>query len=426
MEENSPAPRAYRPLRTDVAAVTFVTEGCLPVRSPLSDCASCAEACPVGALTVGWRGPSLADGCLHCGRCAAACPTGAIRVAGFPRLALPDLQAARAEDGPLEVDCWRVPRERSPAGALRVPCLGGLDAGTLAALHARHPAGVVLLDRGWCGGCPAGGRPPLQEEAVTAAAGALVAAGADPEHAPRIEHRPLPGQSARPEIPDAMAERAVSRRGLFRHLAGRAAATAEQWQDGAGEGPAPGGLAQPLRALPRERLVAALRRITSAGIPAEASPAARMNSDLCANHRICASLCPTGALRGVEDGDGAGLDFDPATCIGCELCSRVCPEGALQIGRAGGQSVLHPLTRHSVARCSDCGRPFTAGEGRDRCPNCRKDQELLTGGVYEALFGHPPEAVGSGTPAGTAAPGPQKAFHANMSRGKEAFHDRRS
>lgn len=424
METATPETRAYRPLRADMPAVTLVPEGCLSVRTPLSECTACIDHCPPRALTLQREGPSLADGCLRCGRCAAACPTGALRVSGFPHLSTAETVSSAGPANALAVDCWRVPREHSPEGALRVPCLGGLDGGTLALLHKRYPAGVVLLDRGWCTNCPAGGCRRPQDKALASAGTALAAAGSVPHNILHTVSSPLAATLARPEIPEAMAERAVSRRGLFRHLAGRAAAAAEQWQEAGEETPAPGGFAKPLQPLPRRRLIAALP-IGGGRLPTELSPALHIEAQRCANHRICAALCPTGALQPVDDATGTGLDFDPAPCIGCALCQRVCPENALTVTPAGGDGAVIPLTRFTSAPCRRCGHEFTAASGQELCPGCRKDQALLTGDGHRLLFGHPPEAEGSGEDAVPAVTGSKPAFHANKSRGKEAFHDRR-
>jgi len=42
-------------------------------------CGSCAEGCPVGAISQGETQFNIdADACISCGACSATCPTGAI------------------------------------------------------------------------------------------------------------------------------------------------------------------------------------------------------------------------------------------------------------------------------------------------------------------------------------------------------------
>ncbi len=49
-----------------------ITDSCV-------SCGSCAEQCPVGAISEGAEHYEIdADACLECGACAAQCPVGAI------------------------------------------------------------------------------------------------------------------------------------------------------------------------------------------------------------------------------------------------------------------------------------------------------------------------------------------------------------
>ena len=398
MEDAEPTRRLFRRLRSDIPEVAFLAGDCLPGRSPLSKCTACAEACPVDALAAAKGRLSLADDCLRCGRCAAACPTGALRVSGFPRTE--NVEAPLDGDGqPLHVDCWRVPREASPEGTLRVPCAGGLDAGTLAELTVLHGGPLQLLDRGWCRECPAGGCAHPVAAAVEEARRALAASGAAPERLPRIDEQPLDQrQAVSASIPPRMAEARVSRRELFRHMAGQVASASEQWRQGEsaeGEGqPAP--LVDRIPAPPRQRMVRASLAFADV-LPARLSPRVEVEGGECCNHRICASLCPTGALGAVDREGQSGLDFDPAACIACGLCQGVCPERALSVSERDGAAGA--VTRHAFSRCSECLQPFASGSAGALCPTCDKKYGLLAGGGYELLFGQPPESRASATAA---------------------------
>lgn len=378
----------FRRLHPDISELAFLAEDCLPARSPLSRCDDCARACPVDVLTAVKGKLELSDGCLRCGRCAAACPTGALRAADFPRTeAMQEMPPAR--DEPLYVDCWRVPEEVSPEGALRVPCTGGLDAGAVAELTSLRDGPVVVLDRGWCERCPAGGCARPAQTALETAAAALDAAEAMESLLPRFEARGLPRERARGDGPPARsAMTAVSRRGLFRRMAGEVAGALDDTpMEAEGEGPS-----RPLRdripAPPRQRMVRALERFDET-LPASQRPGLNVDQDACCNQRVCASLCPTGALEAFDAEGGSGLHFRPEECIGCELCVRVCPERALTSYPEGGQS--GELTRHAFRRCPECRRPFAGGEGRF-CPSCDKKYGLLAGGGYELLFGQAPDS----------------------------------
>lgn len=109
-------------MRAD-ARLRIRTEACLPRRFPAFACRRCADACPSHALLPTPQGPHLSSGCTDCGRCAARCPTEALSVPGFGPVRLSDSGPAA---GPISIDCWRVAPGLTPAGGLRVPCLGGL------------------------------------------------------------------------------------------------------------------------------------------------------------------------------------------------------------------------------------------------------------------------------------------------------------
>ncbi len=391
MRETAASQHAYQRLRPDIPEVAFLASGCLPGRSPLSRCSECADACPADALQAEKGALTLADSCLRCGQCAAACPTGALRVSGFPR--------SETLDGPVEesaaelpVECWRVPRDAMGSGALRVPCLVGLDSGTLAELSALRDAPLVLMNRGWCEACPAGGQSVPMAASVAAAASALEAAGVPAQRRPRIEDRPLPPHRATSKtIPLAECETRLGRRELFRQMAGRSAGGA---LGGVGlDAPAEGAaetrpLIDKIAALPRQRMARAVQRFAST-LPASMAPRLKVDESRCCNQRVCAALCPTGALQAINDQEGSGLDFDPVPCIGCELCVRVCPERALELEPHGGAS--GPMIRHAHQYCREC-RSFCPGTGEgDLCASCAKKYGLLMDGGYELLFGKPAE-----------------------------------
>ncbi len=362
---------------------------CLPARSPLSDCRACVDACPVDALEATPEGPRLTGDCVACGRCSAACPTGALNGPGLDTAPRP-----APANQPLSVDCWRVPPEQSPDRAHRVPCLGALSSDRLLQLvRSGEGRPVDLLDRGWCEGCPASAgctRPPV-EKALAECHDALDELGLA-DRAPRLHQAPLSRRLFRQEPPQSAGERRVSRRGLFRRLAGHAAGASERLRGETGPPPEPVPLvANRVRPVPRLRqmeALAALAEPQDQTLPNTLFPEASV-SEACSNHGICASLCPTGALQKQTDAAGDGLDYDPLYCIRCGLCQRVCPEQAITI-RARDR---HPymgrvsLTRHRRQRCQQCHTDFSAGKEQPLCPGCRKDAELAQGAGRDLLFG---------------------------------------
>lgn len=327
------------------------------------ECNACRDACPLGALLFDADGLALHPDCVDCGRCAPACPQGALELP----LTLPER--------PLEVDCRRVP------GLLRgdavAPCLGALEAATLARWALRDDAAPVrLLDRGWCAACGVGGGGMHPVEAALAQAWAWLAeAGVPPERWPRLATLPLPADVALPERAGGNAGEPLSRRAFFGRLSSPVRT------------PSPAALRPPPRAAAAHPSLARARlRDALGGLPASALPALAAG-ERCLGHAGCARVCPTGALRAWEEGDAGGVNFDAALCTACGLCARHCPEGALRLDATGGEAREIRLNRHARSTCAGCGDVFEAPAGEeeeDLCEPCRKSR-LLAQNLFQPM-----------------------------------------
>jgi len=134
--------------------------------------------------------------------------------------------------------------------------------------------------------------------------------------------------------------------------------------------------------IPAER-IALLRDIVlrwEHRLPEGAVPELRA-SDACAGHGVCATVCPTGALRGFEAPGVRGLDFDAAACFACGACVVVCPEEALRLearSPAAAPAGVERLTQHRLRICVRCDDEFTAHGEDELCPACRKGAALFT------------------------------------------------
>ncbi len=312
---------------------------------------------------------------MGCGQCAIVCPTGTLAVPGFDIPAPASLEV-RA------VDCWRVPAADSRRGTLRVPCLGGLSPAALLELTAaaeRSP--VALLDRGFCGECPAGGEIHPMAAALAETQRLLAEVGIAPERWPRRVARPLPLSRMADGAGEPRLEERMSRRALLAGFAAR---------------PKPPGLSpssattgeSPVRPRPeRERLFAALERLAPDTLPPARLFPKLTASDACANHQICASACPTPALRPYRGEGVRGIAFAAAACVSCGLCVALCPEQALTLSMAGDADTDQSrgaLTRFAVRVCPDCGADHQGNE--TVCPACRKDRSFARD-AFQTLFG---------------------------------------
>jgi ferredoxin len=312
---------------------------------------------------------------VGCGQCAIACPTGALAVPGFDTPASASLEV-RA------VDCWRVPAADSPRGTLRVPCLGGLSPAALLELTAaaeRSPVG--LLDRGFCGECPAGGEIHPMAAALAETQRLLAEVGIAPERWPRRVTRHLPLVRMADSAGEPRLDELVSRRALLVGFAARLAAPALSPPSASAD-------ESPVRPRPeRERLFAALEQLAPDTLPPARLFPKLTAGDACANHRICASACPTPALRPYRGEGACGISFAAAACVSCGLCVALCPEQALTLSTAGDADTdqsRRALTRFTVRVCPDCGADHQDNE--TVCPACRKDQSFARD-AFQTLFG---------------------------------------
>lgn len=351
---------------------------CLPARYPEQACDLCVEACPVDAIGSVAGIPALTGTCIGCGQCAAACPSGALDLAGFQLPAIADDVGDE-----IFVDCWRVPFEMSPAGALRVPCLAGLGTGWLAGLVERAGERPVhLLDRGACDACPAGKGVSGLRARVSEARILLFESGVAPESLPSITF--VPTETAlTPGIPESSQEMRMGRRSFFRNLAGQMARGAEQVAATGIDADDPIVLRQEVEPIDRLRLVTALATIArrhQRDLPNKVLPHLSLGD--CSGHGICAGVCPTGALTraivGDTVGDAAELKFLAARCIACGQCARSCPDKALRVATTGGSAAVEVLARWPERRCTECGESFFGTSG-DVCPACSKTQQLFHG-----------------------------------------------
>lgn len=380
----------FRRLNPD-APVGLRVEACLPLRSRQDECELCVQACPIGVLHRREETFALDDGCLGCGRCQTACPMGALTVAGFAI-------GPVAGDGrdALDIDCQRVPADASPAGAVRVPCLGGLAVSRLLAL--RLLAGdrpMHLLDRGWCARCPAGAGAKHPARATLARARAwLQEAGVPESQWPDLRRRPLPASMRARTLADAGREHPLNRRDFFSRLARQVTgAVSEVMVLERAEPPAAGANARyaaPASSLEREWQFVLLQQLAARPgrfMPARFFPAIEVEEN-CRNHRLCVALCPTGALRAYDIAGAGGIVLDASACIACGHCEAVCPEEALRLlpqGNGATPRTPMTLTRHALRVCEDCCSEFAGLEDEALCPGCRKSRDFARAGV-DALF----------------------------------------
>ena len=315
---------------------------CLRAQRPDQPCAACATACPENAIQITGRSVAVQPmSCSGCGICATACPTGAIEVSGFASANL--------------LECSRVGK---PEGAT-VPCLGGVTADMLRVTLATGD--VVLMDRGWCAECPvSNGRARPWANALAVVNEEMGALGLSQRV--RVEDRPLAQWRAR-AAPRSATEN-PGRRSLFNRFA--AGGTVAPKHD-----TVPNKVETPGRA---RRLSALSELSPEQPVPRALFPAFEM-AQTSADWTSIAQLCPTSALFVDDTKTQRALIFDPAACITCGACTDT---GALRRieDPEGAFTGPETLARELRATCNRCRARFTPKPGQTNCTACARDNDL--------------------------------------------------
>jgi len=363
-----------------VSIPEFRAARCTRYRFRYSACRRCADACPHDAVTLSDEGIALdAARCQNCGLCVSACRTAALAAANLAPI---DLLKRAIRQPAFSFSCAPSQREADAV----VPCLGALDAATLAYL-AKRRIPTELRGSHHCPECPHGSRGAAQLALNLEALGNLRAAAGDAE--PWIDIAlPQPEAHDKPERSPFLA----ARRQLFRRFVGRAADALAQAGDPVEAQPIPDRAIRagaPLLTEQRELLQIVGKTADGASFVV-ASHEALPLLDLelapgCTACEACFRVCPTGALLVVEDTSSWALSFDVNRCVGCEVCLEACQPAVLRptamVDAVPGRSRIE-LHRLAKQRCARCDRFFISPEAREACEVCTDDDD-----AFAAIFG---------------------------------------
>ena len=301
---------------------------CVVVRNRNASCRRCAEACPTSAILVEGNDLAVApERCVGCGTCATVCPTAALesKKPDDKELLRAAVAAMQANDGAAVImdAAMQAAAEGKydPAKVVVVKSLGRVDESFIAVLVAGGATSVALLLETW---------------------------GSDVS----VKLTTKLPRSVRLAEP---AEFDTGRRGFFSSMRDEArtaaAITAEhvvREKLGADEPEEPkfakvteDGTLPHFLPERRGRLLLALSNL---GEPEDIMIDTRLfghviiDPEKCTSCQMCATFCPTEAIRkfgdaaaAAETGKPFGIDHYTGRCVQCHCCEDICPTGALTL-----------------------------------------------------------------------------------------------
>ena len=326
---------------------------CVVVRNRNASCRRCAEACPTGAILVEGNDLVVApERCVGCGTCATVCPTAALesKKPDDKELLRAAVAAMQANDGAAVImdAAMQAAAEGKydPAKVVVVKSLGRVDESLIAVLAAGGATSIVLV-AGPVEDASAASDRTAQLVCDTAAL-LLETWGSDvsvklTSKLPRSVRRTEPAEfgtgrrgffsSVRDE---ARAAAAITAEHVVREKLGAEEPEEPKFAKVAEDGTLPHFL--PER---RGRLLLALSNL---GRPEDVMIDTRLfghviiDSEKCTSCQMCATFCPTEAIRkfgdaatAAETGRPFGIDHYTGRCVQCHCCEDICPTGALTL-----------------------------------------------------------------------------------------------
>lgn len=326
---------------------------CVVVRNRNASCRRCAEACPTGAIRVEGNDLAVApEHCVGCGTCATVCPTAALesKKPDDKELLRAAVAAMQANDGAAVImdAAMQAAAEGKydPAKVAAVKSLGRVDESLIAVLAAGGATSIVLV-AGPVEDASAVSDRTAQLVCDTAAL-LLETWGSDvsvklTSKLPRSVRRTEPAEfdtgrrgffsSVRDE---ARAAAAITAEHVVREKLGAEEPEEPKFAKVAEDGTLPHFL--PER---RGRLLLALSNL---GSPEDVMIDTRLfghviiDGEKCTSCQMCATFCPTEAIRkfgdaatAAETGKPFGIDHYTGRCVQCHCCEDICPTGALTL-----------------------------------------------------------------------------------------------
>lgn len=356
-----------------MSLLTLSPGACVRALSVNSICTHCHDVCPVAAISITSRLPSINQAqCVGCGGCVAVCPTEALKLDDFSPT---DFFFSFVSEGDNVVSCQK-----------NVPCIAALSSEQLISF-AQMKQGVVL-DIGHCSTCDIG-ENVLANMAKTIDNSNYLLEAIESPYIIQCESIGYVDVTETEKQPD--------RRDFFRNFHLRAIGKVrddfekeiQRTTDEFVEYTTDSSHTQALRTKKitdrRKLFFTALKRFD---VPLEFhvvqsdaisfTSQKLMDKELCTACEMCYRVCPTGALT--SDMRNSKIDFDPFLCVKCHLCHDVCETDAITLSSSYNlqewyQPRVQNLVSYSVRRCDECDGLFSSVAGERICRRCRLEEE---------------------------------------------------
>ncbi|HEX5670747.1 MAG TPA: 4Fe-4S binding protein [Sulfuricurvum sp.] len=346
---------------------------CVRALSVNSICTQCSDVCPVGAISIVGRLPSINQAqCVGCAGCVAVCPTEALKLDDFSPT---DFFFSFVSDEENLVSCQK-----------NVPCIAALSSEQLISF-AQMKQGLIL-DTGHCSQCDIG-------DSILASMSKTIANSNYLLEAIESQYSVTCEDIGYTEI--GAAEVKADRRDFFKnfHLRGIGKVRSDfekeiqRTTDEFVEYTTDSSHTQALRTKKitdrRKLFFTSLKRFD---VPAKFhvvqsdkivfTSQKLLDESLCTACEMCYRICPTGALT--SDMRNSKIDFDPFLCVKCHLCHDVCEPDAITLSTSYNLKEwyvpsVQNLATFSVRRCHECDGLFSSVAGENICRRCRLEEE---------------------------------------------------
>ncbi len=327
---------------------TYIADRCTDRKTIGPSCQICADICPQNIYPYGKRKRPIWDQCLKCGLCSAACPADCITV---PSRRVESYMLALAGKGRLTISCER----EDPGARLMVRCAASVSWEQLAA--AALMKGVIISLRR-CGEC----KDELCKNITEGNIEKLKFFLGDKVFESSVTIL-RDGDGA---ISSEDSQEVVSRRN-FLSIFGNLSVDRAYSMLPAIDEPRDNGLI--FRALLRDTVLK-----KTGGDGEKYCVMMPRFTENCYNCGYCASACPNGALKFIQDSENFTVTVDVWKCTSCGLCERQCRVGGISKMTAMRVSTLGTVAIARIKNhlCPVCGKPYSYKEESDyeRCKFC--------------------------------------------------------